>query len=319
MPGLFDKPAGGATKKKAGGGKGLFGGGGGDATPAPAGTMYTVKQRAVVRQGFQANSNPAPGKPMTVGQVVEALETKVNDKGVLRVRFDGGWVSEKAGDGTVLLERAGANTAEDGADEDGSDDSSGSDSDSDSGDESSTAASESSRASAQEPAPAPSSGGSLPKYVIKQRAIMRQGFEATSKPAAGNPLKIGDVVQALEVRKNDKGVLRIRVAAGWVSATAGDGTVLLAEEGEEEKDEQDEEEDGSDDDDDEEEEEEGASAPAPAPAAAKRAPVARKDQPIPKKGGGPPPIAQKKAPAVRSSANFAQVLTPFGLFRRLFG
>eukprot|EP01049_Picozoa_sp_SAG25_P025369 SAG25_NODE_12007_length_289_cov_69.936842_1_plen_85_part_10 len=42
---------------------------------------------------------------MKIGDVIEALETKVNAKGVTRVRLEAGWVSEKAGDGTVLLER----------------------------------------------------------------------------------------------------------------------------------------------------------------------------------------------------------------------
>ena len=60
---------------------------------------------------------------------------------------------------------------------------------------------------------------------------MRQGYEANSKPANGKPLKIGEVVQALETRMNDAGVLRIRVEGGWVSEKARDGTVLLAKEG----------------------------------------------------------------------------------------
>ena len=51
----------------------------------------------------------------------------------------------------------------------------------------------------------------------------------SSKPAGGKPLKIGDVIEALETKVNDKGVLRVRVAQGWVSETAGDGTVLLEE------------------------------------------------------------------------------------------
>ena len=50
-------------------------------------------------------SKPAGEKPLNIGNVVQALETKVNDNGVLRVRIQQGWVSEKAGDGTVLLEK----------------------------------------------------------------------------------------------------------------------------------------------------------------------------------------------------------------------
>ena len=44
-------------------------------------------------------------KYLKVGRIVSALETKVNAKGVLRVRLAEGWVSEKAGDGTLLLQR----------------------------------------------------------------------------------------------------------------------------------------------------------------------------------------------------------------------
>ena len=62
-----------------------------------------------------------------------------------------------------------------------------------------------------------------------QRAVLRSGFEMSSKPAGGKPLKIGDVIEALETKVNEKGVLRVRVAQGWVSETAGDGTVLLEE------------------------------------------------------------------------------------------
>ena len=123
----------------------------------------------------------------------------------------------------------------------------------------------------------------LPKYVVKQRAIMRQGYEADSKPAKGKPLKIGELVQALETRMNDAGVLRIRVEGGWVSEKARDGTVLLAKEGESEPDSEDDSEDS---------ESESSAAPAPAPQSAKKAPQPAKKAPQP----------AKKAPAKKDES-----------------
>lgn len=41
---------------------------------------------------------------MAVGDVVDLLEARVNEKGVLRIRFSGGWVSEKTAAGAVCFE-----------------------------------------------------------------------------------------------------------------------------------------------------------------------------------------------------------------------
>ncbi len=44
-------------------------------------------------------------------------------------------------------------------------------------------------------------------------------------------LKIGEVVEVVEQQTNEKGVLRLRIAArGWASERAGDGTVILVAE-----------------------------------------------------------------------------------------
>ena len=59
----------------------------------------------------------AGGKPLKIGDVVQALQTKMNGTGVLRVRTEHGWVSEKAGDGTVLLEKVAAGDETDDEDE----------------------------------------------------------------------------------------------------------------------------------------------------------------------------------------------------------
>ena len=45
-------------------------------------------------------------------------------------------------------------------------------------------------------------------------------------------LKIGEVVEVVEQRTNEKGVQRMRIAGerGWASERAGDGTVILVAE-----------------------------------------------------------------------------------------
>ena len=57
---------------------------------------------AVIRAGFEASTEMVK-PPLASGSVIVAEETKLNDNGVKRIRFNRGWVSEKAGDGTVLL------------------------------------------------------------------------------------------------------------------------------------------------------------------------------------------------------------------------
>ncbi len=58
---------------------------------------------AVIRAGFEA-STPMVKPPLAAGLIIVAEETKPNDKGVTRIKFNRGWVSEHAGDGTVLLQ-----------------------------------------------------------------------------------------------------------------------------------------------------------------------------------------------------------------------
>jgi hypothetical protein len=47
-----------------------------------------VLQLAVMRRGFEMTSQPVGGQPLVVGSVVQAMETKLNLKGVLRVRLE---------------------------------------------------------------------------------------------------------------------------------------------------------------------------------------------------------------------------------------
>ena len=133
-------------------------------------------------------------KYLKVGRIVSALETKVNAKGVLRVRLAEGWVSEKAGDGTLLLQRLstkGGESTE--SDESGSE-----------GTESETAKSVASSSLEPEPELGAESAGSgtdetatfesdsdgdfprprvekvRPKFKVLKKAVLRQGFAMNS-------------------------------------------------------------------------------------------------------------------------------------------
>jgi hypothetical protein len=65
----------------------------------------------------------------------------------------------------------------------------------------------------------------LHTYRSLRRAVMRSGFEMDSDKAG--VLEKHQVVKALEARRNETGVLRVRIASGWVSSTTADGSVVL--------------------------------------------------------------------------------------------
>ena len=67
-----------------------------------ASPYYTVLNRTMVRSGVEADT-VACG-PISVGEVIEALDFAVSSQGVRRVRFGRGWVSMVARNGTPLLE-----------------------------------------------------------------------------------------------------------------------------------------------------------------------------------------------------------------------
>jgi hypothetical protein len=58
---------------------------------------------ARVRAGFDAQTSEDRGIAPR-GEVVEVIKTRVNDAGILRVKYERGWISEFASDGTRLLE-----------------------------------------------------------------------------------------------------------------------------------------------------------------------------------------------------------------------
>ena len=59
---------------------------GSDDEQEPSQPKFRVLQRAVLRSGFDMKSSRAPGEPLVPGNVMQALETRVNAKGILRVR-----------------------------------------------------------------------------------------------------------------------------------------------------------------------------------------------------------------------------------------
>ena len=146
----------------------------------------------LARAGFAMNSKKAG--TLQAGDVISALETKLNPNGITRIRFAGkvsGWVSTKAGDGTPLLEEVAG------------------------------------KAPAAAASAAPAKAGAQYKAVLN--GLCREGFEMSTKKAG--TLKKGEVITALEEKVNEKGVTRVRFATdslqGWVSTNAGDGSVLL--------------------------------------------------------------------------------------------
>lgn len=168
-------------------------------------TYEVVEAAVLVRGGFDMKSKPAG--QLKAGEEIEGLESKVNEKGATRVRFEGprlnGWVSLTAGDGMVLLkESAGSRAA--------------------------TPPTPPKRKKAAPP-PKAKAAGPAPsesyKVAEKTGARVRAGFAMDSTPAGA--LKFGDVIEVLESKVNDKGTTRLKFAKGWVSVTAGDGSVLL--------------------------------------------------------------------------------------------
>ena len=65
---------------------------------------WRAVQAAKVRSGFEATSSDAGN--LQAGQIVEELEFRVNENSITRVRFEGGWVSERTGTGELILEPA---------------------------------------------------------------------------------------------------------------------------------------------------------------------------------------------------------------------
>ena len=66
-----------------------------------AGQRYRLLDLAMLRAGFELASDRLGA--LEPGEVITALETRLNGDGILRVRCSFGWLSERAADGTALL------------------------------------------------------------------------------------------------------------------------------------------------------------------------------------------------------------------------
>ena len=75
--------------------------------PKPDAVMATYKfcQKSQIRAGFDMASDKTG--ILAKGDIVDSFEERVNDAGTTRVRFAQGWVSMKAGNGSVVLEPVG--------------------------------------------------------------------------------------------------------------------------------------------------------------------------------------------------------------------
>ena len=73
------------------------------AQPAPVapGTHFRCVRKAAVRAGFELESQRLGF--LEPGEEIEVLETRVNDRRKLRVRYEGGWTSIESAAGAVLL------------------------------------------------------------------------------------------------------------------------------------------------------------------------------------------------------------------------
>lgn len=78
---------------------------------AGAGRRWRALRKAQLRRGFEMTSKAGP--VMLPGEEAVALETRRNERGVLRVRFKRGWSSEKASDGKYVLELLPETSADD--------------------------------------------------------------------------------------------------------------------------------------------------------------------------------------------------------------
>jgi hypothetical protein len=63
-------------------------------TPVAAGAVYACKRKSVIRASFEMDSEKAG--VLEKGEIITALEMRLNAKGVCRVRFDRGWTSINA-------------------------------------------------------------------------------------------------------------------------------------------------------------------------------------------------------------------------------
>jgi hypothetical protein len=186
--------------------------------PAPAPQSYKCVKKSLIRAGFEMDSEKAG--VLAVGTTIAALETRSNGATV-RVHFEGGWVSEHAGNGATCLEPVdvpGPSPAE-----------------------GRTAHPPIPKKASQETqAPAPAPTPQKPREVVVTMALadcapghfkclkksqVRAGAEMDS--AKAGILNHNEKIEVLESVELANGLVRCRFADGWVSAQASSGEPIL--------------------------------------------------------------------------------------------
>jgi hypothetical protein len=168
-----------------------------DISPPPISLLdYTCVKKSQVRCGFEMESDKA--SIMEVGTRLTALETRANEAGVLRVRFEGGWISEFAGNGAKCLEVASPEVA-------------------------------APEPVPREPAPVVITVAledcPLGEWKCLKKSQVRAGAALDS--AKAGLLQCNERIDVLEVVALDNGMVRCRFADGWVGVQASNGDRIL--------------------------------------------------------------------------------------------
>ena len=164
-------------------------------SPVAAPKRYTCTKRSVIRAGFEMDS--AKAGTLEKGTIIEVLDEKVVENGVVRVQFAGGWTSKKTGTGAVVLEDAPADAVPTFKAEE----------------------------TAEVAAPTPSPVAAPKRYTCTKRSVIRAGFEMDS--AKAGTLEKGTIIEVLDEKVVENGVVRVQFAGGWTSKKTGTGAVVL--------------------------------------------------------------------------------------------
>ena len=203
-----------------------------------AASRYVVIASSKVRGEFETDS--AVMGSLSPGEVIETVEGRMNERGVMRVRFSrdtvpyGGWVSVRAGDGTRLLQPVDKRIAEISKRIRMEDEESEWETETKMSDESESAAESVFTTGEEEwrtftPENTDDFAETCLRYTLVGSAVVRTEFDSASEFVG--TVSAGEVIECLESRVNEQGILRIKCSIGWFSEYGSDGTVKLVREG----------------------------------------------------------------------------------------
>lgn len=164
-------------------------------------STYVCKSAALIRAQFGAESSQRG--VLNPGEIVDVLEGRETEAGILRIKFERGWVSAASSDGTVLLTALGDDGLEEPIEE--SESEFGSDDDTEF-----TTGEDTWEEDVAQPAM---------KYCVIAQSRVRAGFAQDSEDYG--LIEAGEVVDTLEGRVNENGIMRIRFGGGWLSTVSG--------------------------------------------------------------------------------------------------